>query len=237
VSNQAQCSRVAARVGDLDAGDGAAREERVDRGPVVRRAIGDLEHHLLDGHLARRVAAQLAGRHAIARAEKVVEAAQAGEPARHRDVDHRHRAVREQPLGEEQALRLRVLDRRDAELLLEDSAQMAIGHPQRARELLEVRLREAPVLDHSRRGLGEAPVRIHRGVAGRELRAAAQARAKAAGFRRGRAREEAAVAPERRAHRAHGAAIDPRAGHAHEEAPVEARIVGLHGAITLVGIE
>src|SRR5690606_23295109 len=93
------------------------------------------------------------------------------------------------------------------------------------------------VLDHARGRLREAPVRVHDGVPGRELRPAAQARPEAFALGGRRAREEAAMVAPRRARGAHRAAVDAGGGHADEEAAVEARIVAAQGLVALVRAE
>jgi hypothetical protein len=182
-------------------------------------------------------AAQLAGRHAVARAEERVEAPQAREAARHRDVDDRHRGIREQALGEEQALRLGVVHRRHAELLLEDAAQVAIGDAQRRGELREARVLQAAVLHQARGGLREAAIRIDHRVAGRELRPAAQARPETPRTRPRRRSGRSGSCGAARLRGAHRAAVDARRADAHEEAPVEAGVVGAERAVALVGVE
>ena len=104
-------------------------------------------------------------------------------------------------------------------------------------EVREARVLQPAVLDAVGRGLGEAAVGVDRRVARRELGPAAQARAEALGLGGRRAREEAAVALERRPRRAHRAAVDAGRAHAHEEASVEAGVVGAQGAVALVGVE
>jgi hypothetical protein len=64
----------------------------------------------------RGVVAQPRRRQPVARAKQRVEAPQAPEAARERNVEQRQRRVGQQPLGEQQPLRLRVFDRRYAEL-------------------------------------------------------------------------------------------------------------------------
>jgi hypothetical protein len=140
-------------------------------------------------------------------------------------------------LGEEQALRLRIVHGRDAEFLLEDAAQVPVGDAQRRRELREARILQTAVLHQPRGRLRQAAIRIDHRIAGRELRPAAKAGTEALGFGGGGAREEAAVAAQRRPGGAHRTAVDPRRAHAHEEAPIEAGVVGAQRAVALVGIE
>ena len=58
------------------------------------------------------------------RAKERIESADALEPARERDLDDRQIRLGEQLFGQEQALGLGQLDRRNAELLLDDAAQL-----------------------------------------------------------------------------------------------------------------
>ena len=111
--------------------------------------------------------------------------------------------------------------------------------PRRAGERREARVARAAVLDQCpRRPARGARVRIDARVAGRELRPAAQARAEALRLRpprrSGRSGSSRACGVRARAHRA---AVDARRAHAHEEAAVEARVVGRERAVALVGIE
>jgi hypothetical protein len=104
-------------------------------------------------------------------------------------------------------------------------------------EFGEIAVGEPAILDHSRRGLREAPAGVDHRVARCELGTATQARPVALRFGGRGAREEAAVALERRPRGADRAAIDARRAHADEEAPVEARIVGAQRAVALGGLE
>jgi hypothetical protein len=132
---------------------------------------------------------------------------------------------REQPLGEQEPLRLRVFDRRDAELRVEDPPQVAARHAHARRQMLDAALVEHAVLDQVDGALREPRDRVDARIAGRELRPAAQARPIAFDFGSGGAREEVAILAARQAHRAHRPAIDARRRHADEESAVEARIV------------
>ena len=149
------------------------------------------------------------------------------------------RGVGEQALGQQQALRLRVLDGRDAELLLEDAAQVAVRDAERRRR--GPRGSRPPAgrpRCSSAAALGEPPVGVD------ASRSPARARAGSAGTA-GSPRSSAAAALgkkrqlrcERRPRRAHRPAVDAGRAHAHEEAAVEAGVVGAQGAVALVGVE
>ena len=71
-----------------------------------------------------RLLPQTRGRHLVAGAERVVEPAQAREAAGERDLGHGQRGLGQQLLGQEQPARQQQLDRRHAELLLDDAADL-----------------------------------------------------------------------------------------------------------------
>ena len=151
------------------------------------------------------------GRHPIARLEQRVEAPQALEAARQRDVGDRQRGVGQQALGEQQPLRLRVLDRRDAELGEEDAPQMTARDADARGEMLRCPpSSQRAVLDQVDRACASRAPASTLALPGRELGTAAQARPIAVDLGRRRAGKEAAVLALRRAHRAHRAAVDAR---------------------------
>jgi hypothetical protein len=208
---------VAPPLDGLDARHGPAREKGEHRVPVVGRAIGEIEREIVRFAAIRGPGAKLPRRHPISLAEERIEPAQARKAARHRDREHRQSRVREQALGEQQALRLRVGHWRHAELRAEDAPQVPVRDAELRRERLEARILQGPAFDAVGRGTREATVRIDRREARREFRPAPQARAESARLGRRRAREERAVALQGRAGRAHGPAVDARRRHAHEE--------------------
>jgi hypothetical protein len=230
-------ARIAVVVDSLHAVDCAAAEERDHRFPIVRRAVRELEreHGRKRPGTPRR--AQPAGRHPVARLEQRVEAAHARESARARDLRHRQLRVRQQPLCQQQPLRLRVFDRRNAELAFENSPQVPARHADPFGQVLDAAVFQHAVLDQIDRALCEARDGIHARIAGRKLRAATQAGPVAAHLCRSRAREEAAVFAARQTYGAHGTAIDPRRRDADEEAAVEARVVRSERAVAGVGVE
>src|SRR5262249_52804378 len=126
---------------------------------------------------------------------------------------------------------------RDTELLAKRPAQVPVGDAQAPGDRLQVRFLERRVLDQARRGLRDAPRRVHARVAGRELRPAAQAGPEAGGLGGRRAPIDGAVFGLRRPHGAYGGAVDARRAHGDVEAPVEAGIVRAHGAVAGMGIE
>jgi len=189
------------------------------------------------GAVSLHVPAQLSRLQAIALLEERVEAAQAAEAAGKGHVGHRQGRIGEQPLGEQQALGLCKFHRRDAELGAEGAPQVPIGNAQSPRHGFQAAVFQRAVFDQPRRGLSEARGRVHAGIAGRQLRPAAQAGPVPGGLGGRRARVEAAVLASRRLHRAHRAAVDPGRGHRDEEAPVEARVARAQRAVAGVGIE
>ena len=83
-------------------------------------------HHTGGGR--RRSPAQRAGAQAIVALEGIVETAQAGETAGQCHLGHGQSGVGQQLFGRKQAAGLQVLQRRHAELRLEDAAQVAVAH-------------------------------------------------------------------------------------------------------------
>ncbi len=173
--------------------------------------------------------------HPVALLEQRIESTHTAESARHRDVGHRQRRVGEQAFREQQALRLRIADRRDTELGLEHAAQMASRHAEARGHLREIALFEKAVLDQARGRMRDPPWRIDARIARCKLGTAAQARAKPGMLGCGGTRIERAVLAQRRACRADRTAIDPGRGDRDEELSVEARVSGLQRAETVLG--
>ena len=129
--------------------------------------------------------------------------------------------VGEEPLGQQQAMGLRELERRDAELALEHPAEMAVAHTELAGELPDAAAVERARADPVGRDPCEAGDGIDDRPAGRELGPAAQTRPKAGPLSGGRGVEEPAPVVIRNAGRAHRPAVDPGGGDADEEQAVE----------------
>ena len=142
-------SRVRVGADVLDAGHGARAQELQQALPVVRWPVGQLERERRGQPAALGVRPKPSRRHPVAGPEQRVEAAHAREPARERDLGHRKRRVGQQALREQQPVRLRVLDRRDAVLGLEDAAQVATRHAHALREMLDPARVEHAVLDQA----------------------------------------------------------------------------------------
>ncbi|MDT4820662.1 hypothetical protein FQZ97_538080 [compost metagenome] len=172
-----------------------------------------------------------------------VEAPHAREAAGQRHLRHRQARVGDELLGGQQAARLQVLQRRHAELRLEDAPQVAVAHAQAGRDLRRAGAFLGPgigLVDQARRlqcqdarGIFGRPT----GRARRQLGPAAQAGPKACGLGLGRVAEEAAVLAPRQLHAAHRPAVDAGGGHGREERAVEARVVRLHRQVAGVALE
>ncbi len=148
---------VAVRVDHLDAVHGTRAQEVEQRVPGEGRAV---TQHQRGAVVAARyrcgAGAQPCRREAVVLGEPAVEPPHAAEAGRIGDVADRHGGVRQQPLGEQQALRLRVLDGRDVEFGAEDAAQVAIRHAHRCRQRGQIVLLQEAFVDHARGGAGEA---------------------------------------------------------------------------------
>ena len=121
---------------------------------------------------------------------------------------HRQRRIGQQALREQQPLRLRIFDRRNAELRVEDAPQVPARHADARGQHVDAALLEYAIFDQLDSGLREARRRVDARKPGRQLGPAAQAGSKAFDFRRGRAAKEAAVLAARQADGADGPTID-----------------------------
>ncbi len=223
----------------------ARGQEGEQRPPGQRRAEGKAQPHLAArreiaqvAHPARCAPAPQLGRGAAEhRADDVVELAHAAEAAGQRHLDHRQLGGVEQRAGEVGAPRRGHRARRGAEVAREQPAQVALADPELGRQRAAVAAVERAVLDEAQparhRGRRAVPGRR----AGRRLRAAAPARAKAGRLGRGRAGEEAHVAAQRRAGRADRPAVDAGGHHRGEEAAVEARVAAAHRLVAQILVQ
>ena len=176
----------------------------------------------------RRLLAEPRRRHPVAPAERVVEPAQAREAAGERDLGDGQRRFGQQLLGQQQPARQQQLNRRDAQLLLDDAANLPRAELELVGDLLESRLLvEMPFLETLHDQLRDALRVVHRRAARRQFRTAAQAGAEArparppAGCRRSGSWTSFGVfaGTDR-------PAVDAGRRDADEEDPVEARIAG-----------
>ena len=181
---------------------------------IARRAFG-------------RLPAKPRRRHAVPAVERVVEPAQAREAAGEGDLGDRQRRFGQQLLGQQQPARQQQLNRRHAQLLVDDAADLARAELELVGDLLEARLLvEVPFLEPLHDQLRD-PLRIvHRRAPRRQFRAATQAGPKAGLFGLLRRVEEAAVGRLRRLRRADRPAVDIRRRDADEEHAIEPRIAG-----------
>ena len=153
-------SRVGFGVHLLDAVDRPALEKRKHRVPVVRRTVRKLEHERGGEALGTACLAQPPGRHPVARLEQRVEAPHARKTAGARDFRDGQRRIGQQPLREQQALRLRILDRRDAELRFENSPQVATRNADARCQMLDAACLENAIFDEIDRTLRETSAGI-----------------------------------------------------------------------------
>ena len=182
-------------------------------------------------------APQLRGLQPVALAEQRVETAHAAEPGGQRHLGDRQAGVGEQPLGQQQALGLGVGHRRNAELITEGTPQVAVADAQFRRQGAEVVVGEAAFVDARRHRPRQPAAGVDTGVAGGQLRAAAQTGAVATRFGGGGAGEKAAIVPPRYARRAHRPAVHPGGHHGDEELPVETGVAGGQRLITDIVID
>ena len=211
----------------FDAFDASIRQEIQLRVPRVGRAVGQFESVLREG---RRFGclAQTAGLEAVLFQEKGIEPTQTSKARRHRYVDNGHLRIGQEPFREQQALRLRVIDRRHAELRGEHAAQVPIGDAEVGGQRVQVCVGQIAVFD-ARRRLREPRRRIDACIARRQFRKA-QARPVPACSCRGAGKN---AVPLRRFDGTYGPTVDARRGNTDEELPVETRVVG-QKAVTLI---
>ena len=224
---------VALRVHPLDPRDRARGEKREQVGEVVRRAEREAERDLPVGGSGARSPEppQRARRAVVGLQERVVEAAQAAEARRERDLGHGQVGLVDQPLREVEAAGLRHGERRGADVGDEQAVQVARADAEPGGERVDRSLVERALVDERERpphdGRGAEPGR----GAGRGLGPAAQARPEAGVARRRRGGEVAHVRVAGARRRAHRPAVDAGRGDADEEPPVEAGIARAAGAV------
>ena len=174
---------------------------------------------------------QRARRAVVGLQERVVEAAQAAEARRERDLGHGQVGLVDQPLREVEAAGLRHGERRGADVGDEEAVEVARADAEPGGERVDRALVERALVDERERaphdGRGAEPGR----GAGRGLGPAAQARPEAGLARRRRGREVAHVRVAGTRRRAHRPAVDAGRGDADEETPVEAGIARAAGAV------
>ena len=216
----------------LDACGRPAVQESEQRAPVERRAIGEREPHEVAGGRPC-LAPEVRRREPVVRAKQGIETPHALEAAGEGNLDDRQARLGEQLLGQQQALRLGQLDRRDAELLFDGAPELPGAQAQVGGQLVQApTVIQGTRLDPARRGLGGAAHCVDRRMAGSQLRPAAQAGPKAVALgQRPVCKEPAAVAAGTSS-RADRPAIDPGRGHADEEEAVKPRVTCSQSSVT-----
>ena len=232
-------SKVSAVLHGFDLRNRAAREKCEQSFPIKWRTIAESERKF--GGIFRRLPAmrfaEFRRSHPVTFLERGVESPETVEAAGQGDRRDRQARVREQLLCEQQALRLPILDGRDAEFILKHPAHLAVRDPHLAGQFLEGMLGEKILADEIGGGPGKLAADFHGARAGREFRAAAFAGPEAGHFRLRRMAEETAVFLQRGFHPANGPAINAGGLDGDEKAPVETRVAGRHGPITLLRIQ
>jgi hypothetical protein len=154
----------------------------------------------------------------------VVEGPHAPEARRERHVADGELRFVEQLLGEVGTARQRDLERRGAEVVQEETPQVAARHTEPLGEALDSVFVERSVADEAQRARHDRRGSEPGGRSGRSFRPASQARSKPGDFRRGRRREVTDVLVLRPGRRADGAAVNARRRDGDEKAAVEARV-------------
>ena len=144
-------ARVAPRRGRLHAGDGARAEESNQARPVERRPVGQEEREGGAAPGAAGAPSKLARRGVERRPDGVVEAPNAREAGRVRDLGHRQRALLEELAGEVRASRLRDRLRRRADVRREEPAKVARADAEPLGERLEAEVVGVARLDEAER--------------------------------------------------------------------------------------
>ena len=186
---------------------------------------------------AAQLRAQRGRRHAVGLHERRVELADAGEPARERDLGDRHRGLREQSLRGLHPHAPGQCERPGAKLGHQQAAQVPLGDREPVCQPVHPVLVHVPVRDQADRAPGQVGPDVPLRRAGAGLRAAAAARTEPGRLGRARVRVEPHVAPGRGAGRAHRPAVDSRARHGREETPVKPRVAGEHRAVAGIEVE
>ncbi len=227
----------------LDAGDRPTRQEGQQGLPVKRGPIGQAKAQAVSVRVGVRSpglwrgTTQVGRRQPVVTDKTIVESPHAGKARSQRDFSDRQCGVGQQSLGQQQPVRLRVFDRRDSKLRIEDPAQMPIGHAQTAGHLRDAALGQDTVFDERSAGLRQAFGRINTRIPRGEFRSTAQAGPiPIALSQRGRSKETA-VFESGRARRADRTAIDAGAAHPNEKSAIEARIARAQGPPAAFGIK
>ena len=201
-------------------------------GWMVRRGVPVLDATTLP----RRPAAQLRGGARVDLADRVVELAHAREAGRVGDVDQAQRGGLDQDACGLRALRAGQRERAGAQLGGELAREVALAVGQPAREAVDAFAVDDPIGNQPHRARREIAAAIPLRRAGRGVRMAAQAGAKAGALGGGRGRVEAHVTALGHDRGAARATVDPGGGDGHEEAPVEAVVAAAEHAVARVEV-
>ncbi len=233
-------------IDDLDTGNRACREEAQDLLPVVRCAVVEAQRELGApgpgvnpgpsnfGTRADMNAAQLRRRAAHHLVEHGVEPAHALESRRERDLRQRQPGVLQQLLREPEPARLCERDRGDAEPGFGRAPQVTRGDAELRCEIVHRSFVQCAFGDPRGCSGHELIDCIDLGVAGSQLRPAAEACAVPGGLGLHGSRVERAADPTRRACRADRAAVDAGRRDADEEHAVEPRVAGHQGVVASI---
>jgi hypothetical protein len=171
--------------------------------------------------------------------ERLVEAADAPEARRQRDVAHAQPRLVNELLREENAAGLGHGERRGAEVTLEEAPELARAHAQALPQGLDARVVAVEFARRDERKRSGDGVRgpAPGGELRRRLRPAAQARTIPRRLRGGRRGIEPAVLQLGWPRRAHGTAVDPRRRDRDEEAAVKSLVARPERVVANVGVE
>ncbi len=209
-------------------------EKAEHRVPIVRGAIGQPEPiapGIGRGDPPSSPPPQLGGSSAERTADLGVEPAEASESRCERHLVEAERGLVEELLGEMNAARERDLERRRADVLSEEPAQMAARDPEAVRQPFDSLAVQSTLADEPQRAGNDPRRSVPGGRSGSGFGPAAQTGAETRGFRGGRRRKIPHVLVLRRARRADRTAVDAGARDGDEESSVEARVPRAAGAI------
>ena len=219
---------------DLDAGNGARAQERQHRIPVIGRPIAQLDRHragCAERLRDHRGAPERAGRPLKQMLEGFVEPPDAAKTGGRGDFRHRQTRVLDQLLRQQDPPRLGDRDRRGAQMLHEQTPELAAANTQPPRQGLDIRVIQPAGLDQAKGTGDRVGAAEPEGQFGRGFRPAAQAGAKSGFLCGGRGRKEAGVCPLGRRCRAERPAVDAGRRDCHEQAPIETTVAGFNGAV------
>ena len=234
---QRDVASVTPRRDELHPGDGVAREEVRDALPVVGWAVVQLQLYAGVGGRYAASAAQCTGRQPELFLHGAVKTPHAAKTGGKSHISHRQCGLRQQLLGEQQALVERQRLRRYAQFALEQFAQVALADSQPQRQVSQRSLVERALAEQLQRALYCGGSAVPGRAVGGGLGAAAQAGSKTGLGRQGGAAKVTDIFLRRRPRRADRPAVDPRGPHGQVEFAVEAGIARHPGPAAHLGIE